>query len=204
MALFGLLKSREQREMEAQLKVRQGKGRIQRYIQQAKRAADRSWQLAKQAFRLGDQDQFRKLAANYLHVREEINRWERYLVRLDTLELRRNQMAAAGEFMQSVQAMSASIMRGANPEDIAKMQLQLEQATHKVDMVEQTLDMAIENVDDALMGTSGLSDELFDQISRGISREELGDAQCDAKLDAAINKLHQRLSANANSPEPLV
>lgn len=196
MPLFGLFKSKSEREMEAQLKLRQGKSRINRFIQQSRKAGDRYWQLARQAYKLGDQEQFKHLAAAYLRTRESINRWERHLVKLDTLEMRRNEVAATGDFLKSIEAMTASIMRGAKPEDIQKMQMGLEKAVQNTDALEQMLDVTMETAGASLSGSSELSDDVLNQITAGMEgdvggtgQQQVSDADLDAKINAAMKQM---------------
>ncbi len=195
MAFFGLFKSREQREMEAQLKFRQGRSRIVRFVQQARKAADRYWELAKQAYRLGDHEQFRQLAASYLRTREGINRWERYLVRMDTLELRRNEMLATTEFLQSVEAMTQSILRGTDPQEIARMQVELERAVHRTEAVQESLDVAMEATGETLAGTSELSDDVLKTLATNLDSggQQASDAQFDARLEAALKEVERQM-----------
>ena len=86
---LNLFKSRETREMEARLRLRRGKSRIQRFVQQSRRSADKYWELSRQSYQLGDREQFQQLAGHYLQARNSINRWERFLVKLESLEMRR-------------------------------------------------------------------------------------------------------------------
>jgi len=199
MAFFGMFKSKEEREMEAQIKFRQGKSRIQRFVAQSRKGAQRYWELAKQAYKLGDAEQFKQLAAGYVKTRDSINRWERYMVKLDALELRRNDVAATGEFMKSIAAMTGSIMQGASPEEIAKMQMDLEKAVHKTEALEQTLDMAMEATGDQITGAGELSDDVLSQITTGmegggaVTTGEGEPADLDAKIEAALKQVENQM-----------
>lgn len=199
MAFFGLFKSSEEREMEAQFKFRQGKSRINRFVQQSQKAADRYWRLAKQSYKLGDQEQFRQLATGYVRARESINRWERYLIKLDALELRRNEVSSTGEFLKSVDAMTGTILRGAKPEDIARMQMDLEKAMHKTEALEQTLDIAMEAAGDSLTGAPELNDDVLKQITVSMegepaaATEDTPDKNLDARIDAALKQVETQM-----------
>lgn len=199
MALMGLFKSRQQREMEMLLKFRQGKSRISRFVQQAQQSAQRYWNLAKQAYQLGDQEQFRQLATGYVRSRESINRWERYLIKLDALELRRNEVASTGEFLKSIEAMTGSILQGAKPEEIARMQMDLEKAMLKTDALEQTLDIAMEAAGDSLTGSPELNDDVLQQISVGMGGEppaitdDTSNRDLDARLQTAMKEVEGRI-----------
>ena len=109
MVFFGLFKSRAGRDREAKIRFRQGKSRVQRFVKQAQQSADNYWRLARRAYSLGDDDQFRQLAVHYLRTRESINRWERYLVKLDSLDMRQNEVEATGEFLRSINALTGTL-----------------------------------------------------------------------------------------------
>jgi division protein CdvB (Snf7/Vps24/ESCRT-III family) len=181
--------------MEAHLKFRQGRSRIVRFVQQARKAADRYWELARQAYRLGDHEQFRQLAASYLRTREGINRWERYLVRMDTLELRRNEMLATTEFLHSVEAMTQSILRGTDPQEIARMQAELERAVHRTEAVQESLELAMEGTGETLAGTSELSDDVLKSLATNLESggQAASDAQFDARLEAALKEVERQM-----------
>jgi len=201
MALLGLFKSREEREMESLLRFRQGKSRINRFVQQAQTAGQRYWSLARQAYQLGDEEQFRQLATGYVRTRESINRWERYLIKLDSLELRRNEVASTGEFLKSIDAMTGSILQGAKPEEIARMQMDLEKAMLKTDALEQTLDIAMEAAGDSLTGSPELNDDVLQQIGVGMDGEPKTvcdggsdhDHDLDARLHDALKDVESRM-----------
>ena len=170
MVFFGLFKSRAERDREAKIKFRQGKARIQRFLEQAQQAGDNYWRLAKQAYQLGDQEQFKQLAANYLRIRESINRWERYVVKLDSLEMRRNEVEATGEFLKSMNALTGTILRGASPAEIARMQLDIEKALEKSESQEAMLNLAMEAAGTTLTSASDLNDTVLNQLVAGFGR----------------------------------
>ena len=70
MALF---KSKRQRELEAEMQVRQSKAKIKRFIATTRRVQHRYWDLGKQALRLGDREQFIQLAGALIRAREQAN-----------------------------------------------------------------------------------------------------------------------------------
>ena len=63
---MGLFKSKRQRQLEAEIQVRQSKARIQRFLRNARKVQKRYWELGKQALRLGDQEQFGQLAGAFM------------------------------------------------------------------------------------------------------------------------------------------
>lgn len=198
MTFFGLFKSKAERDREAKIKFRQGKNRIQRFLQQAQQSAENYWRLAKQAYHLDDQDQFRQLAVNYLRCRESINRWERYLVKMDSLEMRRNEVEATGDFLRSMNALTGTILRGASPESIARMQLDVEKALTKSEEQEEMLSVAMESAGTSLTNSSELDDQLLDQLVHSFGRvtstsRNNGPEILDREADLALHRLEEEL-----------
>jgi hypothetical protein len=84
--------------------------------------------------------------------------------------------------------MTTSIMRGARPEDIQRMQVSLEKAAQSTDALEQMLDFTMETAGASLSGSSELSEDVLTQITAGMEGDVGGTAQMpDADLDARIN-----------------
>lgn len=168
---MGLFKSKQQRELEAKVQIRQGVARIQRFIRNAKKVERRYWDLGKQALRIGDREQFRQLAGALMRTREHINRWERYLIQLETLNIRRDEVAATGDFIKSVSAMTNSILRGASPQQVAQMQAKMEQAVAKSEALEEVLSVAMEASADGLFGVDELDDHKLDELAGHMQSE---------------------------------
>jgi len=192
MALF---KSKKQREMEAEIKFRQGMSRIRRFVRQCEQVQVKYWGLSKEALKLSDQNQFRQLAGAYLRARGAVNRWQRYLLQLETLSIRRNEVAATSEFLQSMDAMTKSIMRGSSSEQIAKMQVDLEMAMAKSEQLEQTLSIAMEAAGESIYATDDLSDQTLGDITAAMQSEAEGDEAkaLDTKIDSALEEIEQQM-----------
>jgi len=192
MALF---KSKKQRELEAEIQFRQGKSKIQRFIQQAKKVQKKYWSLGKEALRLGDNEQFNHLASAFLRARDQVNRWERYLLQLETLGVRRSEVAATGEFMRSIGAMSNSILRGASPEEVARMQGQMQKALMKSEALEEVLSVAMESSADAIFGDEGLDEEKLSEISSAMASEATSDegAGADARISSGLKQIEEAM-----------
>ena len=139
-----LFKKKSVRDLEAKLRFRRGKTRIQKYVREARKSSDRYRTLARDAQRLGDVDQFRLIGSHFLRLRHTITRWERFLVKLEALELRRDEVGATRDFLQSIDALTTSINRGASPDEIARMQGDIERAIDKSHAQEEMLDLAME------------------------------------------------------------
>ncbi|MFV2068501.1 MAG: Snf7 family protein [Pirellulales bacterium] len=192
---MGLFKSKRQRELEAEIQVRQSKSKIERFIRNAKKVQQRYWKLGKQALRLGDREQFEQLASALMRARDQANHWERYLLQMETLNIRREEVAATGEFIKGISAVTSSILRGANPDQIAAMQVKMEQALVKTDALQEVLSVAMETSADSVFGSGELDegglDELASQMGSEAEAEE--GATYDAKIATGLQQIEEQM-----------
>lgn len=145
MVLFGLFKNQQQRDAELKARVRRGSMRITRYVAQLTKQGDEYAALARRAYELDDQQQFRQLVSGYLQCRETINRWERYIVKLRALELRRNEAEATAEFLSSMNALTSAILNGVKPEEISTLRQDMDAALQRSHELEETLADALDD-----------------------------------------------------------
>ena len=172
---FGLFSTREDRRSQQQMKLRQGKHRIQRYLQTLEKASRDYAVLAKKARRLDDQEQFRHLASGYLKTRDTISRWERYLLRLNTLEMRKQEVEATREFLQSMNAVTSAILDGARPKDVTEMHHDMERAILQSAELEDVLAQVMDATADQMDNSQGLDLELLEQIAATSMPDASGD-----------------------------
>jgi len=162
-----LFKNKAVRDMESKLRFRRGKTRIQNYVQEARRSSERYHHLARDAYRLGDVEQFRMIGSHYLRLRNTITRWERFLVKLEALELRRNEVVATKDFLQSIDALTLSINRGVSPQEISRMQDEIERAIEKSQAQEEMLDIAMEAAGSSLLEDAPHQREMLAELETG-------------------------------------
>jgi hypothetical protein len=192
---MGLFKSKRQRELEAEMQVRQSKARIERFIRHAKKVELRYWELGKQALRLGDRQQFAQLAGALLSARDQANHWERYLLQLETLSVRREEVAATGDFIKGITVVTNSILRGASPDQIAEMQLKMEKALVKADSLQEILSMAMETSAETISGSTELDEKRLDEIAGQMGGEAAAEegAGYDQRIAQGLKQLEEAM-----------
>lgn len=178
MAFFDLFLSAQKRRSRLKTRFRQGKLRIQKFVQQLQKSANEYAQLAKRALQLDDEEQFRQLAAGYANAQESINRWERYLVKLNTLEMRQNEVEATRSFLQSIGALTNSIMKGASPEDVERVQQEMEQAVLQAEQLEESLSVAMDSAATELGRADSLDMETLKQLVASADVAATGNGVC--------------------------
>jgi len=184
MPLFG--KSKEEKELEREVKFRQGLSRVRNYIEKSKETRKRLWELGKRALQLGDEAQFRNIARAYLRLGDIINRWERYLVAAETVAVQRGHIKATREFIGSIEALSQLMMSGAKPEDLLRMQRDLEMALARARNLDEALSVVMDASSEAIFSAEGLSEDALREVEAAM-RTEVG-AEGTAELDERISR----------------
>lgn len=194
MPLFG--KSKEEKEIEREVKYKQGISRVRSYIERSRQTQKRLWDLGKRSLKLGDRRQFEQISRAYLRTGDIVNRWERYVVAAETIAVQRGQVKATQEFIGSVNALSESMMTGAKPQDITKMQVELEKALTKAQTIDETLAAVMDATSDTVFSAEGLSEESLKDVESAMlteaAREESSTAQ-DERIKSGIKQIEEAM-----------
>jgi hypothetical protein len=193
---MGFLKRRRQaREIKREIRFRQGKTRIVRYLNKLRKLRSRYWELGKKALRLGDRKQFLHIARTYLWAMDQSNRWERYLLQLETLEAKRDMVRSTTDFLEAIKSLSASMLAGATPDAVAKMQTELEEALLRGESLDEALSAVMDMSGDALFGSEEISEDKLKELEetmRGEAEREEREGM-DKELDERIRKLEEAM-----------
>jgi hypothetical protein len=191
-----LERRRQEKEIQREVKFKQGLSKVRAYVEKCNQAQKRYWELGKRSLKLGDRKQFENITKAYLRTGEMANRWERYLVAMETVGLQRDQVKATGMFAQSMKALSDSIMAGARPEDITKMQMELERALAKAETLDETLSAIMDATNEAIFSGEGLSEESLKQVETAMSGEavhEEGAAIPDERISQGLRRIEEEM-----------
>ncbi|MGB5925601.1 MAG: Snf7 family protein [Dehalococcoidia bacterium] len=194
--MAGFIERRRQaKEIERDVKFKQGLSRVRNYVHKSNDAQKKYWQLGKRALKLGDRQQFENGAKAYLRTAEMINRWERFLVAMETVSLQRDQVRVTGEFAKSMGALSKSMMAGASPQDITKMQMDLERALAKAHTLDETLAAVMDATSDTIFTSEGVSEESLQQVEgamKGEAVHEEGET-LDDRISAGLRRIEEEM-----------
>ncbi len=157
------------------------------------RSIDRS---LRKALRRGDQ--FREsgqLAGALIRAREQSNHWERYLLQLETLSVRREEVAATGDFIKGISAVTTSILRGASPDQIAAMQVKMERALVKADSLEELLSVAMDTSADSVYAVDELDEQKLDELENQMGAEAEADesAAYDKRIADGLTQVEKEM-----------
>jgi len=164
-------KRKERKEFERQVQARQGRARIKRHITRQRQMLDKLREMMRRALLLKDERQFRALAKQYLWTQQDIRRWERNLLAFDSLQARRDQVKATREFLESMQAMSKSILVNADPAELAQMEQDLQMALARAQTMEDVLDAMMEAVDESVFTFEGMEEQDLSQAMEALAQD---------------------------------
>jgi len=167
---------RQEQELSRDVKIRLGMTRIRRHVNQQKEMVRRLTELAKQALKINDEARFRQVGKQLLWTQQDIQRWEKYVLSLEMLSARRDQVKASVDVLGAVKAMSESLADLAGPEQLTDLHLELEKGLAQAGSLDERLEVMMEMMDSAL-GTDGLVDEsalkdLESNLSEKVAGEE--------------------------------
>ncbi|MFC1978732.1 hypothetical protein ACFLVP_01975 [Chloroflexota bacterium] len=191
-----LFKDKKTKEIEREVRFKQGVRRVQNYVKKCRDSQQKFWEMGKRALSLGDKQQFENLARAYLNTGEISNRWERYLVTMETVRIQRDQVKATGEFVKSINLMSSTMSSGINPKELTKMQKDLEVALAKAETLDEALSVVMDSTSESVFSTEGFADKSIKEIEAAMSGEVMheGGGAIDDRIAQGLKKIEDEMS----------
>lgn len=172
MALF---KSREERRIERDMKIRQGIRRIEKSIAEQRKFSDEFVKNARHARQIGDMQSY-QFIRNSLKKTATIQKLlERQLLAVKNALLIKRQAEATADFAGAMKLMAAEVSRMYGEADLTKTQLEWEKALAQSQSMEERMSLFLDGIEQgAAMDVSAASSEAItdDEIDRLISAED--------------------------------
>lgn len=185
MALF---KSKDERRLERDIKIRQGIRRIEKSISEQNKFTDEFVKNARHAKQIGDM-------ASYQFVRNSLKKTatikkmlERQLLAVKNALLIKRQAEASADFAAAMKTMASEVSRLYGDTDLVKTQMDWERAMMQSQTMEERMTMFLEGMEqgaaaDVAAATEAVSDE---EIDRMIAAEEQVDQAREAQQMSAL------------------
>ncbi len=186
---MGLFKSKEERRIERDIKIRQGIRRIEKSIAEQNKFTDEFVKNARQAKQIGDM-------ASYQFIRNSLKKTatikkllERQLLAVKNALLIKRQAEAAADFAGAMKTMAAEVSRLYGDTDLAKTQLDWEKAMAQSQSMEERMAMFLDGMEEGAAAdvsrapAEAISDE---EIDRMIAAEEQVDQAREAQQMSAL------------------
>ncbi len=189
-------RGRQRKEIEREVRFKQGLSRVRGYVDKTRQAQKRYWELGKRALKLGDRQQFGNLAKAFIRTGDLVTRWERYLVAMETVSVQLDQLKATGECAKAMKALSESMMAFARPEDMTKMQMDLERAMTRAQTLDETLSAVMDAANDSIFSSEGISDDSLSQIEnamKGEAAQEESAPVMDDRISQGLKRIEEEM-----------
>jgi hypothetical protein len=196
MALF---KSKEERRIERDIRIRQGIRRIEKSIAEQNKFTDEFVKNARQAKQIGDM-------ASYQFIRNSLKKTatikkllERQLLAVKNALLIKRQAEAAADFAGAMKTMAGEVSRLYGDTDLAKTQMDWERAMMQSQSMEERMTMFLESIesgaaaDVAQAPAEAITDEEIDRMIAAEEQVEVArEAQQMSALRAELNALKEQ------------
>ncbi len=193
---MNLWKSKQEREIERQIKAKEGKKAVERHIRRQKTNVEKYWELAKRAYRLRDSKRFEQISTLVLATQRDVQQWEQRLLDFDMIEAQRDQVLAAADFARSYEAMAKSMISASDPVKLANIQRDIQVALMRAEMMDTVLENFSEMSQEMLQETA-LNDRggEIKAIMASLKAEAEQEAQApdDRELEANLRAIEEQL-----------
>ena len=199
---MGLFKSKEERRIEREMKIRQGIRAIEKSIRQQEKFSDDFIKNAQNAKKIGDQNQYLFIRGALKKTAAVKKMLERQLLAIKNAMLIHQQAESSRQFAESMNLMSQEIGRIFGEMDLTRTQAQWEKAVAQAGSMEERMELFLESMEQAAISGSGTTasakEELVtdDEIDRMIQADVLAaEKQELGKLDELESEIAKELGA---------
>src|SRR5690242_9398403 len=198
---MGLFKSKDERRVEREMKIRTGMRAIEKSIRQQEKFADDFIKNAQHARKIGDEQQYQFIRGALKKTAAVKKMLERQLLAIRNAMLIQQQAAASQQFAESMNLMAREIGRVFGEMDLTQTQAQWEKAVAQAGSMEERMEIFLDSMEQsAIAGSSQatakeelVSDEEIDRMIQAdvlaAEKQELG------KLDELESEIAKELGA---------
>ena len=197
---MGLFKSKDERRIEREMKIKAGMRSIERSIRQQEKFAEDFIKNARHAKQIGDNGQYVFIRSALKKTAAVKKMLERQLLAIKNAMLIQQQAAASAQFAESMNLMAKEIGRTFGELDLTKTQSQWERAVAQAGSMEERMEIFLDSMEQsALSGstTTSTSDAVTDdEIDRMIQADVLAAEKTElSKLDELESEIAKELGA---------
>ena len=194
---MGLFKSKEERRIEREMKIRGGMRSIEKSIRQQEKFAADFIKNAQHARKIGDENQYKFIRSALKKTAAVKKMLERQLLSIKNAMLIQQQAQASQEFAQSMNLMAQEIGRTFGEMDLTQTQAQWEKAVAQAGSMEERMEVFLDSMEQtATSGTVTSKEELVtdDEIDRMIQADVLAAEKTElGKLDQLESEIAKEL-----------
>jgi len=196
---MGLFKSKDERRIEREMKIRAGLRSIEKSIRQQEKFAEDFIKNAQHAQKIGDQGQYTFIRSALKRTAAVKKMLERQLLSMKNAMLIQQQAQASQQFAESMNLMAKEISRVFGEMDLTQTQSQWEKAVAQAGSLEERMDLFLDSMEQsATASTPTAKEELVsdDEIDRMIQADVLAAEKTElSKLDQLESEIAKELGA---------
>jgi hypothetical protein len=197
---MGLFKSKEERRIEREMRIRQGLRSIERSIRQQEKFSEDFIKHARQAKQIGDQGQYQFIRSALKKTAAVKKLLERQLLAMKNAMLIQQQARASQQFAESMTLMARDIGRIFGEMDLTRTQSEWERAVTQAGSIEERMELFLESMEQtAISGVPQTAREELvsdEEIDRMIAADVLASEKAEmGKLDELESEIARELGA---------
>lgn len=194
---MGLFKSKEERRIEREMKIRAGLRAIEKSVRQQEKFAEDFIKNAQHAKKIGDEGQYQFIRSALKKTATVKKMLERQLLAMKNAMLIQQQAQASQQFAESMQTMATQIGQVFADLDLTKTQVDWEKALNQAGTIEERMDLFLDSMEQsAISGTVSAKSEVVsdEEIDRMIAADVLAaEKQELSKLDELESEIAKEL-----------
>jgi hypothetical protein len=197
---MGLFKSKDERRIEREMKIRSGMRSIEKSIRQQEKFSEDFIKNARHARQIGDEGQYQFVRGALKKTAAVKKMLERQLLSIKNAMLIQQQAAASQQFAESMNLMAREIGRVFGEMDLTKTQADWERAVAQAGSMEERMEVFLDSMESSALsgGTTTAREDLVtdDEIDRMISADVLAAEKTElSKLDELESEIAKELGA---------
>lgn len=198
---MGLFKSKDERRIEREMRIRQGMRAIEKSIRQQEKFAEDFIKNAQHARKIGDNNQYLFIRGALKKTAAVKKMLERQLLAIKNAMLIQQQAAASQQFAESMGLMATEIGRTFGEMDLTKTQADWERAVAQAGSMEERMEVFLESMEQSAISGASMQtarEDLVtdDEIDRMIQADVLAaEKQELGKLDELESEIARELGA---------
>jgi hypothetical protein len=197
---MGLFKSKDERRIEREMKIKSGMRAIERSIRQQEKFAEDFIKNARHAKQIGDNGQYEFVRSALKKTAAVKKMLERQLLAIKNAMLVSQQAQASKQFAESMNLMAQQIAQVFGEMDLTKTQAQWEKAVVQAGSMEERMELFLDSMETAATSGSAATapaDSVTDaEIDRMIQTEVLASEKAElGKLDELESEIAKELGA---------
>src|SRR5687768_1344212 len=194
---MGLFKSKDERRIEREMKIRSGMRAIEKSIRQQEKFGEDFIRNARHARQIGDEGQYQFIRGALKKTAAVKKMLERQLLAIKNAMLIQQQAAASQQFAESMNLMAREISRVFGEMDLTKTQAQWERAVAQAGSMEERMEVFLESMEQTAMSGQANANETLvsdDEIDRMIQADVLAAEKAElGKLDQLESEIAKEL-----------